>query len=528
MEESPVKSSVVADEYEVHQARRVGRILPGILTFLILFAASWSLLTAGSGELNFSLSDDFFFLNSAWRILNGQIPHNDFSLSTGTSLSYLTALGMLIRGPYSGSIAAGQAVLGSALGLLSFLILRRRTCPSLAAVGALFCALLVMATRQPGEALNLRSHAFFYNRVAEGFLAPLIWILFLPPIKRDRGITPIESFIVGLLLVLLAFTKISYALSGVALLGLAFILGRTKGKNLLILLASIVFSSFALVFATGISPSAWWRDVTTPFRIGYQVSQEYRILACSIKGLPYLAIMLALVAALWKRLSPREALRLALINIACWGLAVMAAIASQQRQEYLLPIAALLITLEVRRRLPPRINVWRALVLAFVGLAIGLQLIRDGGSLISSWRSAQRPRTQETYFSAPGLTDFRMAPIRVDTFTDINDGILLVEQNTAPDTPVLTLGYADPIAFALHRTPPAGGVTFWYPDFNFNAQLHPDPALVFRGNPWILLTRYQPYEARILEVYGRELETRYQPAATSAHYRLFKPIHPQD
>ncbi len=494
-----------------------------MLLCILLLTASWILLTAGSGELNYSVNDDFFFLNSAWRIASGQVPHNDFSLATGTSLGYLTALGILVRGPYSASIAAGQAILGCLLGLASFLILRKRTSPWFAAAGALFCALLVMATRQAGEPLDIRSHAFFYNRVCEALLAPMVWLLFLPAAPGARKISSPAALAVGLILTLLAFTKISYALIGIALIALALISIRLSARTFFAILVGTAASAALLAFATGISPAAWWHDISTPFRIGYESTQLRRVFAGTIKGAPYLLIMLALVAALWKRLSPRAALNLLLLNLGCWGLAIFASIASQQRQEYLLPLAALLVTLEVRRQLPPRINLWRVAVLTGVALAFALQLYKDAGSILSSWRSAQQPRAQETLINAPGLADFRLAAYKTDTAEELNDALRLVEENTPPDAPVLALDYSDPIAFALHRPLPAGGVVFWYPYFNFSEQIHPDPDLVFRGTPWILLSHRQPTRDLLQTIYGAHLAARYRVAAESAHYTLFAP-----
>lgn len=519
--------SVVADGVTGQQARPTAWLLAGAGAFIPLIAFAWALLTAGSGEQNYSVRDSFFWLNTAWRILHGQIPHADFSLTTGTLLGYLTALGILARGPCVGSIAAGQALLGLALGILSFALLRRRTSPWLAAIGTVFCALLVMATRQAGEHFDVRSHAFLYNRIAEGFLAPLFWILFLPPLRPRPMLDFAEQVLAGGFIVLLALTKFSYALAGGALIAAAIFPGRIPVRNLLGLIGGGVAAFAGATIGMGLNPAAWFVDITRPFRTGYGETQLIRLVASTIKGLPSFLVLAAIFLLIHRRLSKEKLKPLLFLLAAVWALAIGSMVASQQRQEYLLPISATLLLLEIARRaaLPVRS---RRLAFGVALIVIAPHLLKDASSVFSSWRSAQTEPFAATYIHAPGLTDFRLGANQAGFADELNEGLALVREHTPDKARVMAFDYSDPVAFALHRPPPKGGAVFWYPKFSFSPKAYPDPALVFRDKPWILLTRREPDMDFFTEIYGANLTAMYRVAAKSKNFDLLEPISAQE
>lgn len=479
---------------------------------------------AGSGEQNYSVGDTAFWLNTGWRIVHGQIPHNDFSLTTGTFLGYLTAWGMQLRGPCVGSIAAGQALLGLALGALSFAVLRRRASPGLALLGTLFCALLVMATRQPGEAFYERSHAFLYNRVAEGLLSLFYWILLVPPRAGGPRATVAEHVLAGGLLCLMGFTKFSYGLAGGLLLGVAWITGRLSSSRAAGVALGLGLTGAWIHVALGIDPSAWLQDITQPFRTDYGSTQVRRLFAGIVKGLPSLFVLGGLGWILLTQQRDRRVGPLLLILSATWGLAVLGTVASQQRQEYLLPIAAALaLLIAIENAEPPTGRVMRRWAWGLTLVLLLPHLLRDAASLLSSWRSAQRPPAAEARIDAPALSDFRLAA-RLDGFArEMNDGLALIRAHTPPDAPVMAFDYSDPYAFALQRPPPKGGSVFWYPGFSFSPRAYPSPERIFRGAPWVLLTRQARYREPVLAIYGDWLASQYDVHAESEYYTLYRP-----
>lgn len=480
------------------------------------------LLTAGSGIQNYSVRDNFFWLNSGWRILHGQIPHNDFSLATGTFVSYLAALGMLIRGPVSASTAAGQAAFGIFMGCISFLVLRRRTTPMLAAFGAIFCGLLIMAARQAGEAYHLHSHAFLYNRIAEGLLAPFVWLTLMLPRAQNARLNLLEGLIAGGLLVLLIFTKFTYGMVGVALLFLALLTERLRLRDLSTILVGALLCGIAISCVAGVSPAAWWDDIGRPFRIGYEGTQLKRLFAGIVKGLPALVALGILGGMAFNYLSSRGR-RLLFIAIAgCWALAVFITIASQQRQEYLLPIsAALILTDAFFRRTAPR-SPRRIISLTLLILLAIPAVIPDARSIALSWRSARESTLPQLKIAAPGLADFYLGHGLTGFANELNEGLALASQ-VPTNTPVLAVDYSDVISFAQHRPPAEGGVIFWYPGFSYATNTYPAPDVVFRGIPWLLMTKRPKERDLFIEIYGKHLSNLYEHADESSGFDLWKP-----
>lgn len=525
MRKNPLhESAIVANDRYSQQAPARTWIKAALITLSLLLFFSAILVTVGSGPQNFSARDNLFWLNSGWRILHGQIPHTDFSLATGTLAAYVTALGMLIRGPIANSIAAGQAAFGLILGALSFAILRRRTTPLLTALGAVLCGLVVMATRQPGESYALHSYAFFYNRLAEGLLMPFMWLALLHPRTADARINAGESLTLGALLVLLFFTKITYGLVGGALLLLSFLGHRLRPRGAWGVVAGIVLFSIALIALTGISPMAWWDDATRPFHLAYQGGTEARrLVATSIKAIPSLLVLMLLTGMAFNYFHFRGRRVLFLGVLACWGLALFIAISSQQRQEYLLPIALALILTDLffRRTTPssPR----RIISLILLILLAAPTVLTDARSILWGWRSTPQPQAEQIIVHAPGLLDFHLGANQSGYANELNDAIALAAQSPS-NAPILAVDYADGLAFALRREPPQGGAVFWYPGFSFGKQAHPATSLVFRGNPWLLITRTGRERDLFMEIYGIYLNAHYQRVAESPHFELWEPM----
>jgi hypothetical protein len=520
MKKHPIDERAVVTERVAERQAPLAILIPAAV-FLLLALAGAALWTGGSGEQNFSVRDSFFWLNSGWRILHGQVPHTDFSLTTGTFLGYVAAVGMRLHGPGVDSIAAGQALLGLAAAPVGYLVLRRRTTPTAAAAGALFAGLLMMATRQPGEAFDERSHAFLYNRIAESLLAIFAWIALMPPRRPHAMADALEYLAAGFLFVLLAFTKISYGVIACALLGLSLVQGRLTVRAAGGGLVGFLLAGTWLTAGLDLSPTAWLHDVTQPFRMGYGGTQLGRVLPGVVKGMPSLVILTGLLALASTHSAPRDRIRLALVTTGTWALSVVITIASQQRQEYLLPISIALILHELARAGSPpgRSRIASALLTIMILPQVGT----DARSIGASWLSSRRAPLERTHIAAPGLADFRLAANKEDFADELNEGLGLVTAHTPPDAPVQALDYADPVAFALHRPPPVGGVVFWYPKFNFSSETHPDPALVFHGAPWVLLTR-RPYDRGFFdEIYGAWLDSNYVVVAESPRFHLLRP-----
>ncbi len=520
--DSQEETDVVADGDNRQQAPLVSWRAAALALLLAAALAFASLWTAGSGEQNLSVWDTCFWLNSGWRILHGQVPHTDFSLTTGTFLAYLTALGMKLKGPCVGGIAAGQAVLGALLAAASFFMLRRRTTPGLALAAALFCAALVMATRQAGEAYDVRSHAFLYNRIAEGLLSVFAWILLVPP-RNARGAEPaLDHGAAGALLTLLALTKFSYGLAAGVVMGFALLSGL-RPRSLLPLALGAALTAAALHALLGLNAGDWLRDITAPFRLGYEDSQLRRLLGSAAKGAPALLVFAGLWALLRTALTRAQGARVALALFGLWGLSVLIAFASQQRQHYAFAVAvALGVLMAIHRRVAGRRpeKRWAAVLLAILWAP---QFLGDAASLASSWGSARRPPPPGTAFAAHALADFRLSAKRKSVADQINDGLALVRAHAPAGARIQGLDYSDAFSFGLQRPPPRGGAAFWYPGFNFSEAHHPPPEFVFQDRPWVLMAQGDSHRIPFMRCYGPWLAQHYTPVAESRHYRLWAP-----
>lgn len=520
---SQQEAKVVADGDNNQQASRAPWFIAGAALFALVGIAFVSLWTAGSGEQNFAVWDTCFWLNSGWRILHGQVPHSDFSLTTGTPLGYLTALGMKLKGACVGSIAAGQAVLGALLAIASFAVLRRRTSPALALAASLFCALLVMATRQAGEAYDIRSHAFLYNRIAEGFLALFAWIVLMPPDRPTRIRTGIELVAAGLLLALLTLTKFTYGLAALVVLCVAACWGVLSAGRGAAYAVSFCVAVAGFRLGLGLNFADWFHDIIIPLHIGYNETQNIRLIPSAIKGLSGL-VVLAGLWMLWRTGQSRWRARFSGAGVcALWLLSIFIMLATQQRQEYpLVGTSAFALYAFVRRQVAGRPAEKRA-ALVLLAVVVLPQLVPDARSIHASWRSAQQEPHPACRIAASPMSDLRLAPGFSGIADQLNDGLAIVRSHVPIDSAVMCFDYADPFSFALQRPPARGGAVFWYPDFSFDPDHHPPPESVFRDRPWVLTAQQTRYRIPILHIYGPWMERHYRSVAESRHYRLWAP-----
>lgn len=489
----------------------------------LLIGASLS-LTSSSGIQNYAVRDNFFWLNSGWRILHGQIPHTDFSLATGTLVSYLTALGISIRGPFSGSIMFGQAVFALVIAALTFIVLRRRTTPLLTVLGTLLCGLTIMATRQAGEPYYLHSYACYYNRVSEGLLIPFTLVTLMG--RRGDRVAPsaLEGIVAGALLVLIFFTKFTYGLVGIAIIAIALLTKRLRVRDLFVILAGVALSGLILASLTGISLVDWWADVGRPIRIGYSGSiTPRRIVGGIVKGLPSLFALGIISGLAFNYLTRNERQRLAFAVIGFWGLSVLCTLASLQRQEYILPISIALILTDALFRRGTRGSRRQRIALTLLVLLLLPQLVPDARSLVLTWRTARAPISGELQIKAAGLSDLRLGTNQVSFAAELNDGLALAAESPT-NAPLLAVDYSDVLAFALRRPPPEGGVVFWYPEFSFAPKDHPDFEMVFRGAPWLLIAREGREQHLFWKIYGDQVKPKYQLRASSQFFDLWSPV----
>jgi hypothetical protein len=318
------------------------------VAFSIFLAAvaAWTLLLIGIGPVDLIASpqDITGDLDGGWRILNGQVPHNDFYCHLGPAVPYLLGLGMAISGPNIYSVVLVLLISGLGLGTAAWLTSRRRLAPPL----ALLISLTVFATSVGPTPLgwnhSLTDYAMFYNRVGYATLAVLAVGCFIR--GKVTGTKPYPwttPFFAGVGLAFLLTLKISYFVVAIPAVVLAplFLENPRRWYGW----SAFGFASLALIFwlVLRVHPAAFFQDM----RMVYGVARDSqspvlpRLLELALRLWLNLAVLtIALLAAIWiRRRDLRAAGRLALAVAILVGADLLLGISNAQ-----LPVAVLLPT----------------------------------------------------------------------------------------------------------------------------------------------------------------------------------------
>jgi hypothetical protein len=198
-----------------------------VLVILLLGGLAALLVTTGAPVMNGRPWDLPILLDGAWRAANGQVPHRDFYSYLGSFPYYLIWSGVSLSRPSVSAVVYSNVLLMSVLGPVAMLLLSRRTSALYALLITLFLSVLVVSPRPLGDPYDYTDYAMLYNRFGEAFLGLFAILIFLSPRENamSRLLNAIESLVMGQLLALLLFTKLTYFSIGISLFFFAVAFG---------------------------------------------------------------------------------------------------------------------------------------------------------------------------------------------------------------------------------------------------------------------------------------------------------------
>ena len=182
--------------------------------------------------------DDIVYLDNGWKVRNGLLPHVDFPCALGALYVWVIAAGMWLLGPTADVLPFCNAAVALVIGLTAWMVASRRLPAWPAAIFALTQALVAVAPHLLRDTWLAVTYAGYYNRQGYALVSILMLALFAPELGGNRSLDARRTGrLVGALLAVLFFLKISYFLVGLGLCATAFVCARRwsweLGKNLL-------------------------------------------------------------------------------------------------------------------------------------------------------------------------------------------------------------------------------------------------------------------------------------------------------
>lgn len=495
-------------DYGYHRSRLIllGIFLPFAILCLILGAAPIT------GPWDVAV-----LLDGGWRIVSGQIPHTDFHNPIGPLAYLLVAFGMKVARPATSSIAYGTVLLMAILLPCSWRTASRRLPSAVAFLVVLFLGFYLVTPRPPGYGIFETTYAMIYNRQAYVLLFLLVLSVFLRPRNPSSVLAWSDGLLVGILLALLLYCKITYF--GVALgLTLVGVLLNKPALSWFLSSLAAFLATCAFFFATvHISIYRYFADIIAASRSQspqmriFLLSESFANNAAWIYVLLFCAVILvwseSKKRAETKSWAPALSTWLVVASILGAALAIGSGNGSQGGGiDDPLYFAAAVVLLELfRRRNFEKLMARSGMRLAYaLSVALmfpmfcGMILARDVASCgyAFAWQIARRPAFDASRrltsvdlrdFYVPASTSHTTAywPAR-DYPEKINDGIALLRQSFTNGDRITTLAYANPFNFALSLPPARDGNVWWDLNFDFDKKHFP-PAKEFLGDASLVI-----------------------------------------
>ena len=192
--------------------------------------------------------DTLFFLANAYRVAQGQVPHQDFSSAWGPMMFLIHAAGLWLSGMRPTAFGYANALFGALIALWAFLIARPRWAPSIACAVGVYTLLLITAPFPIGIDPTEFGYAMSYNRYGYAlFGIIMIECARNAPSRRNGNQQRIGGAVsTGVALAMLFFLKISYAFVALPFVVVLAIVGGTARLRRLIGLGG-GFAIFALI-----------------------------------------------------------------------------------------------------------------------------------------------------------------------------------------------------------------------------------------------------------------------------------------
>jgi hypothetical protein len=474
--------------------------------------------------------DVFTLLNGAYRIYEGQAPGTDFSNPIGPMVYGLAAIGMhLQRAPSLAAVTYGQVIFLAIISLLAWVVTWRRLPAPFAAAFTIFVAFLAISVRPLGYSSQVTTYAMLYNRDGWLLYATLLLLVFvgrrMPSTKRSNAA---DGFLLGLLLGLMFYDKITFFLASLVAVGFGLALSTLPRSPRLgaAALAGFVVIGTLMRVAFGLHTTAYISDLLEAARVQGGGSRAELLAHAIFSIAPVIVVSALLLGGLFIILKRQDAsirgiMQLSLASAYIVGSSVLIS-AGNADEGGNLP-ALVVIPLLIVVFLGPDIPRWAGvsskkhtrprpvtesrllliglalLVVTTAGPIVGEDSLGLGQAIALHGYDAKPPATQQ--FDAGLLRDF-VIPADAQWQTSyrtahnlpamINNGLDLLRKNIRPGDTVFTLAYTDPFSAALGLPLSRCGPLWWDLDFDFDRTHYPSAECAIGNADWVIIPRMIP------------------------------------
>jgi hypothetical protein len=538
----------------VNPAWQLGRGDLAFIVALVLVCGLSAFIGIATPLGNFA-HDTFFFLDNAYRVAQGQVPHRDFSSAWGPVIFLIDAAGLLLSEMQPTGFGYANAAFGALIAVWAFLIVRPRWSSASACVLGIYTLLLVVAPSPIGMDPTDFGYAMSYNRYGYALFGIIMMecAAYVPSAQsgiRDHIGGAIST---GIALGLLVFLKISYAFVAVPFVA-ALMIGGGIGRVRRFIGLGSGFAILAVLFLCYLRFDV--ADMLQDLAIAAASRRLSLHLLHPVGTLDLVQGILILVFAAGlihgARIGGERAARLhgGLFAILTLAAGYFLLISNQQADTFPLNgYAALALVAAYGPLMTGRLLRWpelspdfpKALLLAACVLPF---CIVNGISLARAAAERQWP-TQADVISLESPERGSSLRFRLVTgahptatqgagyVTALNDGVALLRRYTEKRDGVLTFDEFNPFNYLLDRPSPRGGLAAAAYDYIFSDSAHPTAERFFGDTAYVMVRKYAPDGPDIAErddvgalmrIYGPGLRSHFAVVDETEHWVLWRRV----
>lgn len=536
----------------------------GHLPVVLLFVALAMGLLASRGMIvTRTVHDLYYVFDASWRAYVGQVPHLEFHSPIGQAFYWPFALLAPLGEPTALSLFQANVLIALVLLVVAMATLRPRLPGFLYLLAAASVITLAIAPRDMDFSITDYSHLAPYNRWASSFLMMLALLVFVPRPGAAAKWVAVDGIVLGLVLWLLYYLKITFFAGGIGLVGAGFVLRQLRLASLPWLMATLLTAIIGVELVFG-NNREYLADLWSAINAHAPESTDrYRLNQLRL-SVAVGAVSGSLIAAYLWFLDPSWRLGQWLgrwwkvLLIAAGVIATGAVIGMQNHPEieFSLHAAAAIIAIELARRQTDSQNQdaqfrWmKKASKAVLLVAVAFMPLLDGFSVFAH-AAESRSRsvcplpgatgTGAEMLLAPNLlltgsprlenrekSGLRLIGSRPGAFSQeesapcgddvasyvrkpgstnletvelqrLTQGIQLVKRNATNGDAVLAIDFANPYPFIFRSRPPAGALIWWDPGRSFSTSFHPPAAPLVESTTIIL--QMHPAEEKTLPMW---------------------------
>lgn len=512
----------------------------GISLLVLTLLSIWAQWSVSPIPLTATPPDIVIPLDAGWRVLSGQVPHNDFYTGLGPAFSYLYAIGVWFFGPTISAIVSTNLMMMVFTTLLAWLVSRPRLSPFLV---LLFSATVMMTSSgvEPlGWGVDATDYAMSYNRYAFGILMCVCLGSFFPARGRISTIADgAEDVLMGALVSFLLLLKINFFVIAAAAIAIKPLFVDFSFKRSAWVCLGLLLPVFFFWLVLGVSPAAFLNDMSLMYKVAMEDRPPFlKSIGDLILNLtiPF-SIALLVIAATGlicfisrKRAFPELAQSFAAVSFL---LAADLALGISNTQGAILVFLPLISLIALRELLivDSLARSWGPSVVVIFTLFLSAStVIRETSYTAHAFWSkySVNPADVEAQrFNSPYLENIYV-PSGINQLSNyplvVNDGLRLLKKHIVPGNKLVTLSYSNPFDFLLGLQPASGGSLCWHEGGTLTYSNHPQADRVFSNADLIVVDKQ--LGGLFWPTYGDYINKRFVLVEKSDYWILLKRFSP--